>query len=167
MQESNLEWYAVYTKSRHEKVVAEELWNRQIESFLPLREVVSQWRDRRKKVQLPLFPGYLFAHVSLQEQRLNILKVDSVVRIVGFDSEPAPIPDDQIQAVKTLVFSTLEFDPYPYIGVGDQVEITRSPLKGLRGILLEKKNRYKFILSVDLIHQSVACEIDAADVEKI
>lgn len=167
MVDSYLKWYAVYTRSRHEKVVAEELWRKQIESFLPLREVVSQWKDRRKRVQLPLFPGYLFAHVPIRENRLDILKVESVVRIVGFNNQPTPIPDEQIQGVKTLVFSTLEFDPYPYMGIGDRVEILRGPLRGLRGILLEKKNKYKFVLSVDLIQQSVACEIDAAYVEKV
>ena len=118
-------------------------------------------------MQLPLFPGYLFVHVPIKERRLDILKVPSVVRIVGFNSQPDPIPDEQIQGVKTLVFSTLEFDPYPYLTVGDRVEILRGPLRGLRGVLLEKENRYKFILSVDLIQQSVACEIEAADVEKI
>ena len=88
MQDLSLKWYAAYTRSRHEKVVAEELWKKQIESFLPLREVISQWKDRRKKVQLPLFPGYLFVHVPLHEARLDILKVDSVLRIVGFNSQP-------------------------------------------------------------------------------
>ena len=86
---------------------------------------------------------------------------------MGFNSQPVPVSDEQIQGVKTLVFSTLEFDPYPYLTVSDRVEILRGPLRGLRGVLLEKKNRYKFILSVDLIQQSVACEIDAADVEKV
>ena len=167
MPDPEVTWYAVYTRSRHEKMVAEELWTKQTESFLPLREVISQWKDRRKRVQLPLFPGYLFVRVPIKERRLDILKVPSVVRIVGFNSGAAPVPDEQIQGVKTLVFSTLEFDPYPYLAAGDRVEIIRGALKGLRGILLEKKNRYKFILSVDLIQQSVACEIDAADVEKV
>lgn len=157
----------MYTRSRHEKVVAEELWKKQIEVFLPLHDKVSQWKDRKKTIQLPLFPGYLFVHAPLRDRRLDILKVDSVVRIIGFNSQPVAIPDEQIQAVKTLVFSTLVLDPYPYLAVGDRVEIMRGPLKGLRGILLEKKNRFKFILSVDLIQKSVACEVDASDVEKV
>lgn len=167
MLDNDLRWYAVYTRSRHEKVVAEELWKKQIEVFLPLHDKVSQWKDRKKTIQLPLFPGYLFVHAPLRDRRLDVLKVDSVVRIIGFNNEPVAIPDEQIQAVKTLVFSTLVFDPYPYLVVGDRVEIVRGPLKGLRGILLEKKNRLKFILSVDLILKSVACEVDASDVEKV
>lgn len=160
-------WYAIYTRSRHEKVVAEQLWGKQIECFLPLREVVSRWKDRRKRVQLPLFPGYLFVHVPIQERRLDILKVPSVARIIAVNGEAMPIPDAQIDSVKRLVFSTFPCDPYPYLSSGDRVEIIRGPLKGMRGILVEKKSALKFILSVDLIQQSVACEIDACDVEKL
>jgi transcription termination/antitermination protein NusG len=167
MGDDDLKWYAIYTKSRHEKVVAEELWQKQIESFLPLKEVISKWKDRKKRVQLPLFPGYLFVHVPIREKRLDIVKVPSVVRVIGLHGVPEPIPDDQIQAVKSLVFSQLPYDPYPYLAQGDKVEIVRGPLRGLRGVLVEKKSKYKFVLSVDLIQQSVACEVDASDVEKI
>ncbi len=114
-------------------MVAEELWNRKIECFLPLREVVSQWKDRRKRVQFPLFPGYLFVRVPIRERRLDIVKVTSVVRIIGFSAVPEPIPDDQIQAVKTLVFSTLPYDSYPYIVKGDRIEIIRGPLIRIEG----------------------------------
>ena len=143
------------------------MWQKQIEYFLPLREVISKWEDRKKKVQFPLFPGYLFVHVPIRERRLDILKVPSVVRIVGFEDEPAVIPEMQIDAVKRLVFSTLPCDPYPYITEGDRMEITRGPLKGLQGILIEKKGVYRFILSIDLIQQAVACEVDATDAEKV
>ena len=161
------DWYAVYTKSRHEKVVAEELWQKDIEVFLPLRNVISKWKDRRKEVQFPLFPGYLFVNVPIRERRLDIIKVPSVVRIVGYENEPTPIPSDQISAVKTLVFSKLPYDPYPDIVIGDRVHVKRGPLRGLDGILVEKKSNYRFVVSVDLIQQAVACEIDAADVEKL
>ncbi len=166
MSDPELHWYAVTTRSRHEKVVAEQLWQKQIECFLPLREVISKWKDRKKKVQFPLFPGYLFVHVPIRERRLDILKVPSVVRIIGFEGEPAVIPEMQIEAVKRLVFSTLPCDPYPYITEGDRMEITRGPLKGLQGILMEKRGVYRFILSIDLIQQAVACEVDACDVVK-
>ena len=167
MTEPEVKWYAVTTRSRHEKVVAEQLWQKEIECFLPLREVLSTWKDRRKKVQLPLFPGYLFVHVPIVERRLDILKVPSVVRIVGFNGESDSIPEVQLQAVKRLVFSTLPWDPYPYLVEGDRVEIVRGSLKGLQGFLLEKKGAYRFILSIDLIQQSVSCEVDACDVVKI
>ncbi len=159
-------WYAVYTKSRHEKVVAEELWQKQIECFLPLQQRYSKWKDRTKLVQFPLFPGYLFVHTDMRRRRVDILKVPSVVRIVGFNGTPEPIPNEQVQGVKNLVFHQMRFDPHPYLHAGDRVRIIRGPLRGVEGILLEKKNRYRFVLSIDLIQQSVACEIDADDVEK-
>ena len=138
-----------------------------IECFLPLREVLSKWKDRYKKVQLPLFPGYLFVHAPIEKRRLDILKIPSIVRIIGFNGEPASIPELQVQAVKRLVFSTLPYDPYPYIVKGDRVEIVQGPLRGMQGILIEKKGAYRFILSIDLIQQAVACEVDACDVAKI
>ena len=103
----------------------------------------------------------------IQERRVDILKVSSVVRIIEFNGEPVAIPEVQVQAVKKLVFSTLPYDPYPYIGEGDQVEIVRGPLKGLHGLLIEKKGTYRFILSIDLIQQAVSCEIDSCDVVKV
>ncbi len=98
MGASEVNWYAVTTRSRHEKVVAEQLWQKEIECFLPLHEVVSKWKDRFKKVQFPLFPGYLFIHVPIQKRRLDILKVPSVVRIIGFNGEPESIPEAEVQA---------------------------------------------------------------------
>ena len=160
-------WYAVATRSRHEKVVAELLWQKEVECFLPLHEILSKWKDRYKKVQFPLFPGYLFVHVPIKERRLDILKIPSVVRIVGFDGQPTAIPEAQLDAVKRLVFSTLPYDPYPFLEAGDDVEIIRGPLRGLRGTLLEKKGVYRFILSIDLIQQAISCEVDACDVVKI
>ena len=164
---SSPHWYAVATRSRHEKVVAEQLWQKEVECFLPLHEVRSKWKDRYKKVQFPLFPGYLFVHVPIEQRRLDILKVPSVVRIVGFEGQPASIPEAQMKSLKRLVFSTLPYDPYPYLEAGDSVEIIRGPLRGLRGTLLEKKGIYRFILSIDLIQQAVACEVDACDVVKL
>jgi len=163
----SLQWYAVSTKSRHEKVVAERLWESQIECFLPLREVLSKWKDRKKEVQFPLFPGYLFVRVPIRERRLDILKTPSVVRIVGFDSDPVPIPEEEVEAVKRLVFSKLPYDPYPYLAAGDRVEIIRGPLRGMQGVLIEKKGTHRFVLAVDLIQQAVSCQIDACDVVKI
>ncbi len=167
MVESDLSWYAVYTKSRHEKTVGELLWQKDIECFLPLREALSQWKDRRKLVQFPLFPGYIFVHVCMPVQRLDIVKVPSVVRIVGSNNGPEPVPDEQIQSLKHFVFSEMPVDPYPYLQEGNTVRIIRGSLKGLRGILIEKKSNFRFVISVDLIQQSVSCEINAEDCEKV
>jgi transcription antitermination factor NusG len=158
-------WYAVYTRSRHEKIVQQELQRKAIETFLPLREILSQWKDRKQRIQVPLFSGYVFVHVPIQERRLDIVKVPGVVRIIGFDNRPEPIPDKEIEAVQTFLATTIKYDPYPYLNVGQRVEVRRGPLKDLEGILIKKKNKFKFILSVHLIQQSVALEIDASDVE--
>jgi len=167
MAQENLQWYALQTRSRHEKVVAEELWQKKIECFLPLVERKSQWKDRKKLVQFPVFPGYLFVHADIRKNRLDILEVRSVVRLVGFANKPEPIPEHQIQAVREMVFNQMEIDPYPYISAGRRMRIVRGPLRGLEGILIEKTKRFSFVISIDLIQQSVACQIDASDVEPV
>ena len=111
--------------------------------------------------------GYLFVNVPMKERRLDIVKVPSVVRIIGSNNGPEPIPDEQIQSLKHFVFAEIPLNPYPYLKEGDEVRIIRGSLKGLRGILVEKKSNFRFVLSVDLIQQSVSCEIDAEDCEKV
>ncbi len=160
-------WYAIYTRSRHEKVVEQELRRKEIETFLPLREILSQWKDRKQRVQVPLFAGYVFVRVPLQQRRLDILKVLGVSRIIGINNNPEPIPDEEIEAVQKFLNTTIKYDPYPYLNIGQRVEIKRGALNGLQGILIKKKNKFKFILSVHLIQQSVALEIDASDVEPV
>ena len=160
-----LRWYAVYSRSRHEKTVCEELQRRGIETFLPLREILSQWKDRKRRIQIPLFGGYVFVHVPIRQRRLDILKVPGVVRIVGLNNTPEPVPDAEIESVQVFLKTTIRYDPYPYLAVGRRVEIRRGALKGLQGILIKKKNKFKFVLSVHLIQQSVALEIDASDIE--
>jgi len=109
----NKEWYAVYTVVRHEKTVNSSLAGKYIETFLPLREEVSSWKDRRKRVQLPLFPGYLFVNLLLQD-RLSVLNTRGVVRILGINGNPVPVPVEQIDAIKRVLESKLKYDPYPY-----------------------------------------------------
>lgn len=158
------EWYAVYTRSRHEKKVAAALQDRGIELFLPLRTVVNRWKDRRKELQLPLFGGYLFVRIP-PEQRLPVLKVGGVVRFVGNVEGPVPVPDEQIDAIRLLVESGLQYDPYPYLKEGMSIRIRRGPLKGVEGILLEKRKKHLLVLSVDLIQQSAALEINISDTD--
>ena len=160
-----LRWYAVYSRSRHEKTVCEELQRRGIETFLPLREILSQWKDRKRRIQVPLFGGYVFVHVPMRQRRLDILKVPGIVRIVGLNNTPEPVPDEEIESVQLFLKTTIRHDPYPYLSVGRRVEIKRGALQGLQGVLIKKKNKFKFVLSVHLIQQSVALEIDASDIE--
>ena len=157
---SLVRWYALYTRPRHEKVVAEQLVKREMEAFLPVREVLSRWKDRRKLVQLPLFPGYVFVRTSLTQKR-QVVSTDGVVCMVSFQGTPAPIPDEEIEAVREICLTKLPCDPYPYLTEGRWVRVVRGPLAGLSGILVRKKGKHRLVVSIDILQQSVAVEIDA------
>jgi len=159
-------WYAVYTCARHEKRVAEQLGERRVECFLPLYDAVHRWKDRRVHVQLPLFPGYIFVHMPLRE-RLRVLELPSVVRIVGFNGEPTALPEQEIVSLRDGLASQLRAEPHPYLKVGRRVRVRRGPLAGRDGILLRKKDKLRLILSIDLIQRAMAVEVDAADVEAL
>lgn len=159
-------WYAIYTHSRHEKKVAEELADRDVTCFLPLREVRHRWKDRWKLVQLPLFSGYVFVNIPLAD-KLKVLKTKGTAYMVGLGGHPEPIPDEQIYSIMSFLEKRVPYDSYPYLKEGEKVEVRYGPLKGLRGILVRKKNQSKLVLSVDLIQQSIALEVDASDVEPV
>ncbi len=159
-------WYAIWTASRHEKVAHEELSKKGLESFLPLVKVLSQWKDRRKIIEKPLFPGYFFVHTSL-ENRLTILKTRGVVRIVGIHNTPVSIPDQEIENIRILTSSSLKSDPHPFLKVGQRVRVKTGALQGCEGILIRKKNVTTLVLSIELLQQAVAVEIDALNVEPI
>jgi transcription antitermination factor NusG len=161
-------WYALYTRSRHEKKLLTELTDRSIDVFLPMREVLSRWKDRKKRIWLPLFPGYIFVRqVDTPENRFRVLNLPGAVRFVGHEGHAERIPDDQIEAVRRFLETKIAIDPYPYIRVGQRVEIIAGPLKGIQGILVQKKGRFRFVLRVDLIRQAVSIEIDASDIRPI
>jgi transcription antitermination factor NusG len=156
-------WYALWTKSRHEQVVRTQLEQRAIEAFLPTVARWSRWKDRKKKIDWPLFPGYCFARFD-PRQRLTVLKCGGVVNIVSIEGEPAAIPDWEIEGIRQLVESELAFDPCPLIREGMMVEVTHGPLRGVMGRLTRKNDKARLMLSVDLIGQAVSVEVDAADV---
>ena len=156
-------WYAIWTRSRHEQIVREQLERKGLEAFLPTITRWSRWKDRKKKVAWPLFPGYCFAQFDTRE-RLPVLKCTGVVSIVSFDSTPAPIPDFEIEGVQRLVQSDFQYDPCPLIREGMMVEVVHGPLKGVMGRLVRKGTHARLVLAVDLIGQAVSVEVDAADV---
>jgi transcription antitermination factor NusG len=157
-------WYAVYTCARHEKQVAQQLERKSVEYFLPLYEAVHHWKDRRVTVQLPLFPGYVFVHIPLA-QRLKVLELPSVVRMIGFQGVPAALPDEEIVSLRGGLAGNLRAEPHPYLKVGRRVRVVHGPLAGREGILVRKKDRLRLVISIDLIMRSMAVEVDAADVE--
>jgi transcription termination/antitermination protein NusG len=161
-------WYALYTRSRFEKKMLRELTDRSVEVFLPMREVISRWKDRKKRIWIPLFPGYIFVnHIDTPENRFRILNIPGAVRFIGREGRAEPIPEEQIQYVRRFLESSIAIDPYPYMQVGTRVEVIAGPLKGIHGILVEKRGRFRFVLQVDLIRQAVSVEIDASDVRPI
>ena len=161
--EERLHWFAIWTRSRHEQVVREQLVNKRIDVFLPTITRWSRWKDRKKKIDWPLFPGYCFARFDPHE-RLPILKCTGVVSIISFQGEPAPIPEHEVDGIRRLIDSDLAFDPCPLIREGMMVEVTHGPLKGVIGRLVRKSDKARLLLSVDLIGQGVSVEVDAADV---
>ncbi|HKY71402.1 MAG TPA: UpxY family transcription antiterminator [Nitrospira sp.] len=162
-QANVLHWYALRTRSRHEKMVRDQLLHQGIEPLLPTVKRLSQWKDRKKEIEVPLFSGYCFVRFNA-EQKLPVLKTIGVVDIVGGGQRPEPIPDEEISAIQTLMTSVLPYDPHPYLQEGMRVEVVRGPLQGVQGILLRKEKRHRLILGVRLIQQAAAVEIDTADV---
>ncbi len=158
------QWFAIWTRSRHEQVVREQLAQKHIEAFLPTITKWSRWKDRRKKVDWPLFPGYCFARFDPADS-LPVLKCTGVVHIISFDGKPAAIPDAEVDGIRRLVGSELQYDPCPLVQEGQMVEVTHGPLKGVSGRLLRKDAQHaRLVLSVDLIGQAVSVDVDAADV---
>jgi transcription antitermination factor NusG len=157
------QWYALRTRSRHEKLVRDQLEKQGIEPLLPTVKRLSQWKDRKKEIEVPLFSGYCFVRFSLQD-RLPVQKVSGVVEVVGSGSHPEPIPEEEIEALKTLMNSVLPYDLHPYLHEGMMVEVVRGPLQGVQGILLRKEKRHRLVIGVRLIQQAAAVEIDVRDV---
>ena len=157
------QWFALRTRSRHEKLVRDQLTNQGIEPLLPTIKRLSQWKDRKKEIEVPLFSGYCFVRFST-EQKLPVLKTIGVVDIVGSGQQPEPIPDEEIAALQTLMTSVLPYDPHPYLYEGMMVEVIRGPLQGVHGILLRKEKRHRLVIGVRLIQQAAAVEIDVSDV---
>ncbi|MCC7181208.1 MAG: UpxY family transcription antiterminator [Acidobacteria bacterium] len=156
-------WYAIWTRSRHEKVVRDQLEKKAIEVFLPTIGKWSRWKDRKKRIEWPLFPGYCFARFDATN-RLPVLTCDGVVQIIGIEGVPSPIPEIEVESIRQLVESELSYDPCPLVKEGQMVKVVSGPLRGVVGRLQRKGAHARLVLSVDLIGQAVSVEVDAADV---
>jgi transcription termination/antitermination protein NusG len=158
------QWYAVYTRSRHEKIVGQQMVRGSIDHFLPLYETVRKWKDRRAKVQLPLFPGYLFVRIA-PRNRLRVLQVPGVVGLVGSNGMPVALPQAEIETIRDALQHGIHAEPHRYLKVGSRVRIKAGALEGLTGILQMKKGQMRVVVAVELIMRSIAVDVDAADVE--
>jgi transcription antitermination factor NusG len=159
----NVGWFAVWTRSRHEDHVRLQLERKGMEVFLPTIARWSRWKDRKKKIDWPLFPGYCFVRID-PVKTLAVLTCKGAVRIVSSEGKPAAIPDLEIEGIRTLVESELHYDPCPLIKVGTKVDVISGPLKGVSGLLVRKGTHARLVLSVNLIGQGVSVQVDAADV---
>ncbi len=159
-------WYVAHTSANHEIRVTQHLRERSIENFLPLYDSVRRWKDRRIKLQLPLFPGYVFVRLPVRE-RLKVLQVPGVARLISFNGQPAALPDKEIEALRTGLAAQLHTEPHPYLTVGRWVRVKSGALEGLEGILIRKKNTCRVVVSLDLIMRSASVEVDASDLESI
>lgn len=159
-------WYAVYTRSRHEKKVAVQLRQHSIEFFLPLYKQEKRWNNGlRVQIESPLFPGYLFTRIPLS-RRLEVLKMSGVVSFIcAGNGCPVALPVSDIEHLR-VALDKFRTEPHPFLTIGQSVRIISGPLTGLEGILIAARNQSKVVLSIDLIKRSVAIEVDSVDVEQ-
>ncbi len=166
---SELSWFALYVQVNHEKEVQKRLEQKSFESFLPLMESWSKRLDRRKKIHLPLFPGYVFVHTVLDNYtNVNILKTPGALTILKSSEGPLPIPDYQIDNLQTLLKSPTMLSPHAYLKEGDYVRVVRGPMTGCVGILLRSNpKKGRLVVSIDIIQKSVSVELNVEDIEII
>lgn len=165
---SDLSWFAIVSRSRHEKMAAAALTNAGIATFLPIVSEAHHWSDRRKLVDVPLFPGYIFVQIpNLAESRLQVLKTTGVVRFVGNQQGPVPVPEEEIAAVQKVLVEKLECSPYPFLQVGQRVRIRGGALDGIEGILVARDAACKLVISIQLIQRSLAVSVYNFDVEPV
>lgn len=166
MVNSTQEWYALRVRSRHEKMVGTSLRNKGYESLVPLYTKTRKWRNRKIDADLPLFPGYVFCLFD-PFRRLPILQTAGVIQVVGFGGQPTPVLSSEIEALERIVESGVRAEPWPFLEVGQEVEITRGPLAGTRGFLERFHSSHRLVVSVTLLQRSVSVEIDGHEVRPV
>jgi transcription antitermination factor NusG len=161
-------WYAVHTRSNFEVRVADQLSAKNIENYLPAYEEMHQWQDRKRKVLVPIFPGYVFVRFGTRTPtRLRLLQTSGVVRIVGQGGKDEPVFDHEVEAIRSVLKSNIRCFAHPLLREGAWVRVKRGPLKGVQGYFVRLKNQSRLVISVNVLSQSVATELDCRDVELI
>jgi transcription antitermination factor NusG len=158
------QWYAAYTCANHEKRVAEQLGRRSVEHLLPLYEVSRRWQDRQVRLQLPLFPGYVFVRLALRE-RIAVLQTPGVVRLIGCGRTPTPVAEEEIAGLRRALGEGSRIEPHPYLTTGRRVRITAGAFAGYQGILVRRKGSVRVVVSIDLIQRAMVVEADASCIE--
>src|SRR5580692_6012063 len=141
-------WYAAYTCANHEKRVADQLAGRGVESYLPQYDSVRKWKDRKVRLQMPLFPGYVFVHLALQN-RLKVLEVPGVAYLVGFAGRPVAVPEGEFEKIRGFLKRGFRPEPHPYLNAGRRVRVRNGPLEGMEGIVARRKNGNRLVISLE------------------
>ena len=162
-----MNWYAIYTKHNHERKSADLLSRKGIEIFLPMYKSVRRWKDRKKSLSMPLFPGYVFLRTSLQDKKIEILSTAGVFFIVESAGHACPVPEQEILAIRAIEQSGASFEPHPFLKSGEFVRIRSGSLSGITGIYLKPRNKHRVVVSIELLRKAVAVEVDAANLERV
>lgn len=161
-------WYAVWTRSRQEKVIARTLAALGFNHFLPLVEEERQWSDRRKRVSLPLFPGYLFVRLrGTPDERLHLMRLSGVVELVGGRQGPVAVPEMEIASIRAVLARGVSWSPCTYPGSGDRVRVVRGVLAGIEGRVIRQGAQATLVLSVEAIRRSISVNVAVSDVETV
>ena len=163
-QVSKENWYALYTCARHEKRVAEQIERRSFPCYLPLYRSMRRWKDRRKELELALFPGYVFVRMALKN-KLQVLRLPGVVHLVSFNGQPAALPAAEIETLQSQLSAGHGVAPHPYLQAGRRVRVRSGAMEGLEGIVVRRQDRCRVVFSIDLIQRSVSVEVDESDLE--
>lgn len=166
--DDSVNWYALHTRPRHEKLVVQRLQERRVETFLPTVTEVHRWSDRKKKVELPLFSCYVFAKfVPNRTERLNVLRVSGVLGLVGSKGEGSAIPEQQIEAVRTILEGEMSWSSHPFLKIGQRVRIRGGALEGVEGVLVSRAGNQTLVISIDAIQRSLAVRVEGYQVEAV
>jgi transcription antitermination factor NusG len=158
------DWLAAYVTARHEKKIALQLNRRGVPYLLPLYRSIRRWKDRRKELDLPLFPGYIFVNIAMKD-RLRVQSVPGVVHFVQFNGQPAFIPQNEIDNLRRGLSTGATVEPHPFLTVGRKVRVRSGAMAGLEGVLTRRKDKFRVVITIELIQRSLAVEVDEGDIE--
>jgi transcription antitermination factor NusG len=165
-EESN--WYAIHTKPRHEKWIAQQLQEKRVFTFLPLLQQIHRWSDRKSMVEVPMFSCYAFVRIAqTTEERLKILRTPGVLGFVGSEGQGTPIPEEQVESLRTAFKENIPCFPHAFLSAGRRVRIRGGSLDGVEGILVRQGADQSLIVTVELLHRSVAIRVDGYDIELV
>jgi transcription antitermination factor NusG len=166
--EVTIQWFAVRTRSRHERVVERGLSGQGLEVFYPVVNQIRQWSDRKKLVETPLFAGYTFVRIApTPGQRVNVLRTQGVVELVGAQGQGIPIPEDQIEAVRAIAALNLPFTQHVFLKVGQRVRVRGGALDGVQGVLVANNGSRNLVISVEPIQRALSIRIEGYQVEPV